>query len=55
MGFISKNHAKNLLMNSPSGTFLLRFPETILGGIVIVYVLEGKYISKIIKVGLYWT
>lgn len=37
MGFVSKKHAQDLLMSRPPGTFLLRFSDTELGGISIVY------------------
>ena len=37
MGFISKKAAHDLLMIKPAGTFLLRFSDSELGGISVVY------------------
>merc|ERR1711860_434380 len=37
-GFITKQAAESLLMNKPSGTFLLRFSDSELGGVTIAYV-----------------
>jgi signal transducer and activator of transcription 5B len=38
MGFITKQAAENALMDKPSGTFLLRFSDSELGGVTIAYV-----------------
>jgi len=38
MGFITKQAAEGLLMDKPSGTFLLRFSDSELGGVTIAYV-----------------
>lgn len=37
-GFISKNDAHDILRGCNSGTFLLRFSETEIGGISVAYV-----------------
>ena len=37
MGFVSKKMAQDLLVAKPPGTFLLRYSDTELGGISIVY------------------
>lgn len=37
-GFITKQAAETLLVNKPSGTFLLRFSDSELGGVTIAYV-----------------
>lgn len=37
MGFVSKKTAQEILMATPPGTFLLRYSDTELGGISIVY------------------
>lgn len=39
-GFVSKQLAQEWLMRSPSGTFLLRFSDSELGGITIAWVAE---------------
>ena len=47
VGFISKKDAHSLLMDKPAGTFLLRFSDSELGGISIVYNCEdqtGQYV-----------
>jgi len=41
-GFVSKQLAQEWLMRSPSGTFLLRFSDSELGGITIAWVAEDK-------------
>jgi signal transducer and activator of transcription 5B len=38
MGFVTKQAAENLLLHKPSGTFLLRFSDSELGGVTIAYV-----------------
>jgi len=38
MGFVSKHVAESLLLQKPSGCFLLRFSDSELGGITIAYV-----------------
>lgn len=45
MGFVSKSRAQELLMATPPGTFLLRYSDTELGGISIVYntIESGEY------------
>ena len=37
MGFITKNAAETRLLECPSGTFLLRFSDSELGGVTIAY------------------
>ena len=44
-GFIGKDEAREMLLQKPVGTFLLRFSDGILGGISVAYVLvndQGK-------------
>ena len=45
MGFVSKRTAQDLLLAAPPGTFLLRFSDSELGGISIVYntIEPGRY------------
>ena len=38
MGFVTKQDAEALLLTKPSGTFLLRFSDSELGGVTIAYV-----------------
>ena len=37
-GFVTKSAAESLLLDKPSGTFLLRFSDSELGGVTIAYV-----------------
>ena len=37
MGFVEKDEAKNLLLQQPEGTFLLRFSDSTLGGVTVAY------------------
>ena len=37
IGFISRLNANDLLQDSPEGTFLLRFSDSVLGGVTIGY------------------
>ena len=39
LGFIAKDEAREMLLQKPVGTFLLRFSDGILGGISVAYVL----------------
>ena len=45
-GFITKQAAESLLMNKPSGTFLLRFSDSELGGVTIAYVRKPDVYRK---------
>lgn len=38
MGFVTKQAAETLLLSKPTGTFLLRFSDSELGGVTIAYV-----------------
>lgn len=38
MGFVKKKYAEELLQNRPTGTFLLRFSDSELGGVTIAWV-----------------
>merc|ERR1719427_351898 len=42
MGFVSKNRAEELLLSMDSGTFLLRFSDSELGGVTIGYVRQDQ-------------
>ncbi|XP_046843901.1 signal transducer and activator of transcription 5A-like isoform X2 [Xenia sp. Carnegie-2017] len=42
LGFISKDEAREILLQKPVGTFLLRFSDGILGGISVAYVLLNE-------------
>jgi signal transducer and activator of transcription 5B len=42
IGFIDKREAEEMLTNYPRGTFLLRFSDSMLGGITIAYCNEGN-------------
>ncbi|XP_071991018.1 signal transducer and activator of transcription 6 isoform X2 [Engystomops pustulosus] len=42
MGFVSKLYVHKLLCGEPSGTFLLRFSDSEIGGITIAYVVRGE-------------
>ena len=58
-GFVTKSAAESLLLDKPSGTFLLRFSDSELGGVTIAYVRQpdmypGRkylptYLSNVIK------
>lgn len=47
-GFVSKQQAQEWLMRSPSGTFLLRFSDSELGGITIAWVAEDQKTGNVI-------
>jgi hypothetical protein len=47
-GFVSKQQAQEWLMRSPSGTFLLRFSDSELGGITIAWVAEDPKTGMIV-------
>ena len=49
MGFITKQAAEGLLMDKPSGTFLLRFSDSELGGVTIAYVRKPDSYRKFIR------
>lgn len=38
MGFVSKQYVSSCLSNAPAGTFLLRFSDSLIGGISIAYI-----------------
>ncbi|XP_060109293.1 signal transducer and activator of transcription 6 [Heteronotia binoei] len=40
MGFVSKDYVSSRLGNAPAGTFLLRFSDSLIGGISIAYVIR---------------
>ncbi|XP_073432950.1 signal transducer and activator of transcription 6 isoform X3 [Dendrobates tinctorius] len=42
MGFVSKQYVHKLLSVEPSGTFLLRFSDSEIGGITIAHVIRGE-------------
>ncbi|XP_056418492.1 signal transducer and activator of transcription 6 [Hyla sarda] len=42
MGFASKQYVHKLLSSEPSGTFLLRFSDSEIGGITIAHVIRGE-------------
>ncbi|XP_069826494.1 signal transducer and activator of transcription 6 [Dendropsophus ebraccatus] len=42
MGFVSKQYVHKLLCDTPSGTFLLRFSDSEIGGITIAHVIREK-------------
>lgn len=42
MGFVSKQYVHKLLSGEPSGTFLLRFSDSEIGGITIAHVIRGE-------------
>ena len=42
VGFISKDTAREMLLQNSAGTFLLRFSDGILGGISVAYVIEDQ-------------
>ncbi|XP_028415352.1 signal transducer and activator of transcription 5A-like isoform X2 [Dendronephthya gigantea] len=42
LGFIAKDEAREILLQKPVGTFLLRFSDGILGGISVAYVLVNE-------------
>lgn len=42
MGFVSKQYVHKLLSSEPSGTFLLRFSDSEIGGITIAHVIRGE-------------
>ena len=42
MGFIGKDEARDLLLQRPVGTFLLRFSDGLLGGISVAYVIMDQ-------------
>ena len=46
MGFIGKDEARELLLQKPEGTFLLRFSDGILGGISVAYVINDQGILE---------
>ena len=50
MGFIGKDEARELLLQKPEGTFLLRFSDGILGGISVAYVINDQGIAA----NIYW-
>nr|WRY74160.1 signal transducer and activator of transcription 1 [Athetis dissimilis] len=47
MGFIQKKQAEEMLSKCPSGTFLLRFSDSELGGITIAWVGEGNEVFSL--------
>ncbi|XP_045456323.1 signal transducer and activator of transcription 5B-like [Melitaea cinxia] len=47
MGFIQKKQAEKMLSKCPPGTFLLRFSDSELGGITIVWVGEGNEVFSL--------
>ena len=47
-GFITKQAAESLLLSKPSGTFLLRFSDSELGGVTIAYVRKPDVYRKLI-------
>ncbi|KAL8164059.1 UNVERIFIED_CONTAM: hypothetical protein K2H54_044842 [Gekko kuhli] len=40
LGFVSKQYVSSCLSNAPAGTFLLRFSDSLIGGISIAYVIR---------------
>uniref|UniRef100_A0AAR2L341 Signal transducer and activator of transcription n=1 Tax=Pygocentrus nattereri TaxID=42514 RepID=A0AAR2L341_PYGNA len=56
-GFIGKQHLHVILQNKPSGTFLLRFSDSEIGGITIAYVgpSERKYRTSSLSLRKTWT
>ena len=46
-GFITKQAAESLLLSKPSGTFLLRFSDSELGGVTIAYVRKPDVYRKL--------
>ena len=46
MGFVTKQAAENILSRQPSGTFLLRFSDSELGGVTIAYVRQPDQYRK---------
>ncbi|XP_075708125.1 signal transducer and activator of transcription 6 [Rhinoderma darwinii] len=42
MGFLSKQYVHKILSDEPSGTFLLRFSDSEIGGITIAHVIRGE-------------
>ena len=46
MGFVARTKAESLLQQQRPGTFLLRFSDSIKGGVSIAYKELGKYLSQ---------
>lgn len=46
MGFVTKQAAEALLLQKPTGTFLLRFSDSELGGVTIAYVRQPDHYRK---------
>ena len=47
MGFVARTKAESLLQNQPPGTFLLRFSDSIRGGVSVAYKKLINYIGKL--------
>ena len=47
MGFVTKQAVEQMLLAKPTGTFLLRFSDSELGGVTIAYNKQDPYTSKL--------